>query len=198
VVLTGSESTGKTVLAGQLAARFGATLVPEYAREYARRVGRPLTFDDHAPIAHGQMAAEEKHAASGGDSTLLIQDTDLLSTLVYCHHYYDQHPSWLASAARERRPDLYLLLETDAPWVPDGVRDMGHRREEVQQLFREAVSASGAPYVTVSGSWPERFEIAVNAIQSLLDRASWNPPVRRQPPPTRDAPRSPSRDPRTA
>jgi nicotinamide riboside kinase len=59
VCLIGPECTGKTTLAERLALRFHAPWVPEYAREYALRVGRLLTFDDVEPIARGQMALED-------------------------------------------------------------------------------------------------------------------------------------------
>lgn len=174
VVLTGSESTGKTTLAIQLAARFGGILVPEFARAYAAGIGRPLTFEDHAPIARGQVAAEDALIPRGWKTTdagLVVQDTDLLSTAIYCGHYYGHCPAWLSEAARARRPDLYLLMETDVRWVPDGVRDRGERREEVQQLFREAVARSGAAFLPVTGSWDERLRVASAAVSSLAPSA---------------------------
>ena len=169
VVLTGSESTGKTVLARELAARYDAELVLEFSRDYA--MGRSeLGADDVEPIARGQMARESAHAASAAarGARILIQDTDLLSTAVYAAHYYGACPAWIADAARDRRPDLYLLLETDVPWIADDVRDRGHLREEVQGLFRDAVAASGAPYVVIRGGWDERRRQATDAIDRLL------------------------------
>ncbi len=98
--------------------------------------------------------------------SLLIQDTDLLSTVVYSGHYYGRCPEWIERGPRARRPDLYLLLEIDVPWVPDDVRDRENRRDEMQQLFRTAVAESGARYIVIRGSWNERFERARQAIDS--------------------------------
>ena len=39
VVLTGSESTGKSTLAWRLAKHFGAEYVPEFVRAYAEKKG---------------------------------------------------------------------------------------------------------------------------------------------------------------
>ena len=100
-----------------------------------------IEFTDHGPIARGQMALEDAAIARG--NPLVVQDTDLLSTVVYCEHYFGKCPAWIAEAARERAPDLYLLCEIDVPWVADGVRDRGHMREQMQQLFRDAVYAVG-------------------------------------------------------
>jgi NadR type nicotinamide-nucleotide adenylyltransferase len=166
VVLTGSESTGKTVLAWRLAQHYRAEHVPEFVRGYAEKKGGVLSFTDHGPIAHGQMALEDKHIAQS--QRLLIQDTDLLSTVVYCAHYFGQCPAWIVAAAAERRPDLYLLCDVDIPWIADGVRDRGHMRDEMQQLFVDAVAASGVPFALVTGVGEERFDRAVEAIDALL------------------------------
>jgi NadR type nicotinamide-nucleotide adenylyltransferase len=166
VVLTGSESTGKTTLAGRLAAHYGVRHVPEFVREYAAAKQSPLEFADHGPIARGQMAMEDEAIAR--EKTLVIQDTDLLSTVVYCDHYFGSCPRWIIDAARARRPDLYLLCEIDVPWIEDGIRDRGHMREDMQVLFRAAVRASGAPYVVIEGHAEERFAAAVDTIDALL------------------------------
>lgn len=165
VVVTGSESTGKTVLARQLADHYRAELAPEFLRDFAMRLGRPLEFDDTMETARGQIALEDNHRAHARE--LLIQDTDLLSTVVYCNHYYGKSVEWITKAARDRRPDLYLLMEIDVPWVPDDVRDRENRREEMQQLFRHAVAASGSPYAVIRGSWKARFASACDAIDEL-------------------------------
>lgn len=169
IVVTGSESTGKTNLAVRLAKHYDAELVPEFVREFAAAKQGPISFADHGPIARGQMELEDRHRelASRGRG-LVVQDTDLLSTVVYCDHYFEGCPVWIADLARERRPDLYLLTGIDVPWIPDGIRDRGHMREELQSLFRAAVVASGSPWVSVDGTWEERWDRATDAIDSLL------------------------------
>ena len=170
VVLTGSESTGKTSLAALLAAHYGAELVPEFVRDYAARKNNVIDFSDHGPIARGQIALEDAHRtrALARQAPLLVQDTDLLSTMVYCEHYFGQCPEWIIQEARARRPDLYLLLDIDLPWVPDPVRDRGDRREEMQSLFTAAVIAAGTPHVLITGSHDERRASAIAAIDRLI------------------------------
>ena len=170
VVLIGSESTGKSTLARRLAEHYGVEWVPEFVREYADSKDGALEFTDHGPIARGQMAREDEYItrATARNASLLIQDTDLLSTAVYCAHYYGQCPQWLQDAAQTRRPDLYLLLDVDAPWTPDPQRDRGHMRSEMQALFRAAVIRSGVPFVEVSGDLEQRFATARLAIENLL------------------------------
>jgi NadR type nicotinamide-nucleotide adenylyltransferase len=165
VVLTGSESTGKSSLAAELARHYDAPLVPEFVRGYAQERGGVIEFADHGPITRGQMALEDQYIARGG--SLLVQDTDLLSTVVYCRHYFGRCPEWIEVAAAARRPTLYLLCEIDVPWVADGVRDRGDRREEIQALFRDEVLASGVRTVAIVGDEAARLAAAVAAIDSL-------------------------------
>ena len=169
VVVTGSECTGKTTLASRLGARFGAVWVPEFARSYADAKGAPLDATDVEPIARGQRAAEDEGETRA--ASLLVLDTDLLSTAVYARHYYGACPAWVEEAARSRRAALYLLCHPDVPWAPDGVRDRGEAREEMHALFREAVAALvpfGSRVVDVRGSWREREEEAARAIRETL------------------------------
>lgn len=166
VVVSGSECTGKTTLASELAARLGAPWSPESARAYAERIGRELTADDVEPIARQQIAAEdaaEARAAAG----LLVCDTDLVSTVVYARHYYGACPAWVEAAARARRGDLYLLLRPDVPWVADGVRDRPRDREELHALFEAALHACGARVATIRGAWDERRVAAEAAVAAL-------------------------------
>jgi len=170
IVLTGSESVGKTTLGAQLAARYGVACVPEFVREYAAAKGAPLDFRDHGPIAKGQMALEEMHTASAlarGD-ILLLQDTDLVSTVVYCHHYFGRCPAFIEEAAIARLATHYLLLDIDVPWIADGVRDREEQREEVQPLFRDTLARFDAPITVVQGTWEERLTTAAKSIDALL------------------------------
>lgn len=165
VALTGSESTGKTTLAARLAAHFDAPCSVEFVRAYAANTRGPLGFADHGPIARGQIASEDAAIARATD--LVILDTDLVSTVVYCEHYFGTCPPWIAETARRRAADLYLLLEPDVPWVPDGVRDRGDRRVEMHGLFAEKLRDLGLRRVEIGGGWDERFELAVAAVDAL-------------------------------
>lgn len=166
VVLTGSECTGKTTLARELAARFGCPWVPEYVRGYVDALGRELHYADVEPIARGQIAATD--AAARESTQLLVQDTDLVSTVVYSRHYYGDCPGWTLAAAAERLGQLYLLLHPDVPWLPDPQRDRSDRREELHALFAVALERLGARVVDVRGTWPERARTAHAAVEGLL------------------------------
>jgi NadR type nicotinamide-nucleotide adenylyltransferase len=168
VVLTGSESTGKTTLAVELARHFRTVSAPEFVRRYLEGRSKPLDRGDVEPIARGQMAGEDEQARRARG--VLICDTDLVSTMVYARHYYGECAPWIEHAARGRKADLYLLMDIDVPWIPDPQRDGGQLRDEVQSLFREALASVGASVVLISGSWAQRREVAIEAIEALLTR----------------------------
>jgi NadR type nicotinamide-nucleotide adenylyltransferase len=170
VVVTGSESTGKTTLARDLALHFGTVWAPEFARTYldekTARSGLPLDEHDVEPIARGQIDVEDRAIPQARG--LAVLDTDLVSTVIYARHYYGMCPPWIEQAARTRRGDLYLLCDIDVPWVADPQRDRRHLREQMHRLFVDAVEALGAPYVIIRGSWADRQATAIAAVTDVL------------------------------
>ena len=168
VVITGSESTGKTTLARDLGGHFGVPWVPEFARDYADEqtaAGRLLDATDVEPIARGTI--DRQDAALGSGASAVFLDTDLVSTVVYARHYYGSCPPWIETAAWNRLGDLYLLCDIDVPWIADGVRDVPHQRAHMHALFAEELASLGARVVTVRGSWEERFQIGIDAVEVL-------------------------------
>ena len=175
VVVTGAESTGKTTLARDLAAAFGTTWVPEFARGYLderypdRPAGDPLcALDDMAVIARGQVAAED--AAAANADRVIFCDTDPVVTCVYSREYFGVVPREVAEAA-QRRYDLHLLLDVDVPWVADRQRDLPHRRHVIHEVLLEELRGRGSRVVLVGGTWRERFGKARAAVDALLAEA---------------------------
>jgi NadR type nicotinamide-nucleotide adenylyltransferase len=166
VVLIGSECTGKTTLATELARHYHTSWVPEFVRGYADAKPGALDAGDVEPIAHGQIAAQD--AAREGARGLLLLDTDLLSTVVYAEHYYGSCPDWISALALARRADLYLLCDIDIPWIRDSQRDRPHDRDAMQALFRGALVARGFRFVEIRGNPRERFLAARQAIDGLV------------------------------
>jgi NadR type nicotinamide-nucleotide adenylyltransferase len=170
VCVTGPESTGKTTLAQRLADYANTEWVPEASRVYAERKGSELDAADVAPIAreHIRLADAAAVRARADGDTLLILDTDLVSTVVYARHYYRMVPPWIERVERARRAELYLLCDVDVPWIPDGVRDRPQNRDEMFALFRDALVRRRAQHVVVQGGWEERWAIARDAVDAMV------------------------------
>lgn len=175
VTVTGPESTGKTTLAAALAARYDTAWSAEYARVYVERRaadGHPapaaLEPADVAPIARGQMAAEDAAFARAMARPLVVRDTDLVSTVVYARHYYGACPLWIEEAARDRRAALYLLCAPDTVMRPDGVRDPHVDRAALHAAFAATLAEFRCTVTRLAGAWAAREAAACAAIDRLL------------------------------
>ena len=166
IVLTGSESTGKTTLAKALAGHLGTPWVPEFSRTYAESKGRPLTAADVEPIARGQAAAELA-ALAGQSGGLIVFDTDLVSTVVYARHYYGAVPSWIGATIRRSPPSRYLLCDIDLGWIADGIRDRPAQRTAIQAEFRDTLCEFGFKPVEIQGTGAARLASAIEAVSQI-------------------------------
>jgi len=170
VAIFGPESTGKTQLAGKLAAHFGAPLVAEDARERWDQQGGVLTLEDMLPVACEQWRREDVAAATGGQ--LIICDTDALTTMLWSDLLYGTTPDELRRGAEKRCRNyaLYLLLDIDVPFAPDPQRCFPDPadREKCMRIWRGALDRRHLPCELIQGDWAQREQRAIAAISRLL------------------------------
>lgn len=166
VVLTGPESTGKSVLAQKLAAFFDTEQVEEYGRTYCEKHGTDLSPLDFAHIAGGQLLLEDEAAQKA--NRVLFCDTDLIVTQIWAEIYFEYCPQWILTAGHERPYDLFLLLSPDIPWVDDGTRGFREIRQAQWKRLKEELESRNLPYVSISGDFEERFQQAVRAVKTIL------------------------------
>ena len=152
VGIIGPESTGKSSLGQYLAKRYGATYVPEYARDYVASLHRPYTYDDVCHIARKQIE-QIKEVGSGKweASDIIFFDTELIVTRVWFDYVYGTAPDWLLSAMKQYKMDTYLLTYPDIPWIPDPTRENGSDEMRLQLFHRyeQEIQALDVPYYII-------------------------------------------------
>ena len=180
IVLVGPESTGKSTLSEKLANHYNTTWVKEYAREYLLKNGTNYSFENLLDVAKGQLSGEmdgiallkESHqkAALNGTPLPLIIDTDMYVMKVWCEFVFDKIHPWILNQIIDRKYDLYLLCNVDAPWVRDELREYPDLiiREKLYHHYKDIMINQSVPWVDISGNYEERFQKAVSAIDQLL------------------------------
>jgi nicotinamide riboside kinase len=190
VILVGSESTGKTTLAGELVAHYRALggvwaatqWVPEYGREYTEVLlarqgsvaedGQAASAEwgpeDFAAIAVEQQRMEDAAAASG--SPVLFCDTDAFATQLWERRYLGDDSTAAFDALPVSAPRaLYLLADVaGVPFEQDGIRDGEDYRELMQQWFVEELERRGERWVLVTGSRERRLAASIRAVDEVL------------------------------
>lgn len=168
IVVIGPESTGKSSLCEALAAHYRTSWVPEYAREYLETHGMDYSFEDLLTIARGQLALEDRLAASG--SGLLFVDTDMYVMKVWSEFVFGRCDPWILDQIASRSYDGYLLCRTDLPWVKDNLREYPDlaARDKLFHIYRDCLINQGTPWVEVGGAGEERIAAGVAAVERLL------------------------------
>ena len=173
VVLIGAESTGKTTLAGELAAAFGTAWVPEYGREYweAKAAGWQSAAPAWRTGEFAHIAAEQQRreaAAARLARRVLVCDTNAFATGTWHERYLGVRSAAVDAIGAADRVALYLLAGVDAPFVQDGWRDGASHRAWMHRRFAEQLRAGPVPFATLTGGWPARRAAALAAVERHL------------------------------
>ncbi len=168
IVIIGPESTGKSTLAASLAAHYKTVWCPEFARNYLLEHGRDYIFDDLLRVAHGQLEGEDGMQTKARNGIYII-DTDMYVMKVWCEVVFNNCHTWILKQIVQRRYDLYLLCDTDLPWVQDGLREYPDEamRRKLFKMYMDILINSGVPWTLITGQEQQRLQSAINAIENL-------------------------------
>ena len=189
VAVIGPESTGKSTLCELLAQYYNTHWCPEFAREYLLTHGTNYTYDDLLYVAKGQLAMEDEytHSLAGSsdprvnssvqdfepgtlNSKLLFIDTEMYVMKVWCEFVFGKCHRWVLDQIIERKYDLYLLCNTDLPWVKDELREYPDlkTRDQLYHIYKDIMINQPTPWVDISGDHDERLQKAIKAVDQLM------------------------------
>jgi NadR type nicotinamide-nucleotide adenylyltransferase len=165
IAITGPESTGKSMLAEQLAAHYKTTWVPEYAREYLEVLGKPYEEADILRIAQGQLEGEASQLKQA--VRFLFCDTELIVTKIWSEVKYGRCDPWIPETIRTHGYDLYLLCDIDLPWQYDPLREHPDQRQYLFDLYYNELKDRKFPFAVIHGAGPARLENAIEIIENF-------------------------------
>lgn len=178
VVIIGPESTGKSSLCEQLAKHYDTLWCPEYAREYLLKKGMDYKYDDLLTIAKGQIELEEKYIVQSITNykpqtinhKLLFIDTNMYVMKVWCEFVFGKCHQYILDQIAERKYDLYLLCNTDLPWIKDELREYPdpETRQKLYTIYKDNMENQSIPWVEISGNYEERLQKAITVVDELL------------------------------
>ncbi|QQS51631.1 MAG: ATP-binding protein [Bacteroidota bacterium] len=168
VIVTGPESTGKTILTLGLAAHYKVSYIEEYARKYIENLNTKYTYSDIEHIACWQRDALE-NARKGNANKLWIADTYLIITKIWFLWVYGKYPQWIDPEIARTTHCLYLLCAPDIAWEPDPLRENGgENRLKLFEAYRHELESFRLDYRIVTGVEEERFINALNFTEQYL------------------------------
>ncbi|MFT3748848.1 MAG: AAA family ATPase [Agriterribacter sp.] len=177
IVIIGPESTGKSSLCDKLAEHYDTIWCREYAREYLLQHGTDYSYDDLLTIAKGQLRLEDIATGNissmkeedGNASSLLFIDTNMYVMKVWCEFVFNNCHEWIIEQIIRRKYDLYLLCNTDLPWVKDELREYPdlETRERLYNIYKDIMINQEVSWVDISGDYEERFERARLAVDKI-------------------------------
>ena len=172
IVVIGPESTGKSTLCQNLANHFNCLWCKEFAREYLLKNGTNYSFDNLKDIAIGQLSLEDgcTKKASATNHKYLILDTDMYVMKVWCEFVFNKVHDFINDEITTRKYDLYLLCNTDIPWVKDELREYPDltTRQNLFDTYHNILKIQSTPYIIVEGNFDNRLKLAINAIENLV------------------------------
>ncbi len=157
VAILGAESSGKSILAEALAARYDTVWVPEYLREFVETHQRVPRAEEQILIATTQIQREKETAQRA--KTWLFCDTSPVMTAVYSRHYFKRTDAALEQLEQSHTYDFTLVTAPDFPWSADGLqRDSSAVRQQIHEELLGILDERGIPFLLVEGSLAKRVE----------------------------------------
>jgi len=161
IIVTGPESSGKTILCKALSIHFKIPYSEEFARGFLDQLDGNYKKDDLLKIAKGQLNSEE--------NTQLL-DTDLITIKIWSEYKYGNCNQWILEQIERQKTEkrFYLLCKADIPWEGDPQRENPNDRVELFEIYRQELDNLGHNYFIVEGE--NRIENSIAKISQLITK----------------------------
>ena len=170
IVVVGAESTGTTTLARELAKRLNTVWVPEYGRTYfeGKMTGDQLNNWQTAEFVHiAKVQNTMEEALAKQANKVLICDTNSFATEIWHERYLGIESKEVKKISSKMTADLYIVTNTDIPFVQDGTRDGQHLRQKMHERFVAVLKERKQNFIVVSGSVENRVRESVLQINKI-------------------------------
>jgi HTH-type transcriptional repressor of NAD biosynthesis genes len=176
VLITGSESTGKSQLAKKLSLYFNGKYVLEYGREYEEFTKATFKMNSTRWNVEDYIHVAKKHDAEINNLLkmpvkLVFVDTDALITQMYCELYINQNSCVIENIIKHQKFDLILFLgEKNTKWVADGIRFLENERGMISNFIKEKLKHYNRKYIVLENvnGYDDRCENAKNIIKEAF------------------------------
>jgi nicotinamide riboside kinase len=118
-----------------------------------------------------QLANEEKVIGLlTPDQNLVFIDTDMIVIQVWSEYVFNKCDNRILTTIANRKYDLYLLCNIDAPWVKDNLREYPdlETREKLFYYYKEIMVNQNVPWQIISGNYEERLQNAIGFVNNIL------------------------------
>lgn len=171
VLITGTESCGKSTLTKMLAKFFNTSYTEEYGRTFCEKYKMTNPgLEWYEQFLHGQYMEEIK--AKETANMVYFCDTDAAVTNMYAKLYEDTNLPMADMIAKNKEWDLILFVEPTNEWIADGLRQSGSQeeRDRLNNLLKDMYEKEYGQQVKVlNGTYEENYMQAVQYVKDMLE-----------------------------
>lgn len=174
ILITGTESCGKTTLIKALGKLYNTSWCEEVGRFYPDRYtgGNEDVYNTLDFSRMGWQHKERELEVCRSANRLAFIDTDAVVTQYYSELYLHEHNEVLESIISTNQYDLILMLSPDVKWVADGKRlnSDQERRERLHNKLLSMYEEHGFKVEVIHGNYEQRLQKAISLIDEIVSK----------------------------
>lgn len=165
IIISGTESTGKTTLAKKLTESLPAVLVEEAGRQL---IADSNNFTEGDLVKVAKAHADAILVAKNQLNPFVIIDTDVYITQSYADFTLGKVLDLPKDIYQLNQPDLRLYLDASVPHIQDGGRLSESDRNRLDHYHRKTLKKYHQSYSDVTGKdWEKRSSVAQERVEQM-------------------------------